>query len=148
MRGIGWRNTSRFFKSAPAAFDEPGVDTFWGPFLENVYTETAAAVIASGFEFNDTLSAATSYSYRAYFQAVFTDAQTELVACWKAIADARVAGFIDDIELEALADAMGAMLTVAGVNATYGFTGGLFDIAKATELNAAMKDDESSLGKF
>ncbi|MCK4565670.1 MAG: ABC transporter substrate-binding protein, partial [Candidatus Thorarchaeota archaeon] len=131
-----------------AAFDEPGVDTFWGPFLENVYTETAAAVIASGFEFNDTLSAATSYSYRAYFQAVFTDAQTELVACWNAIATARANGWIDDAELETFSDAMAAMLTADNFNATIGFTGGLFDIAKATELNNALHYDEDVLNHF
>ena len=36
---------------------------------------------------------------------------------------------------------MAAMLNVAGFNATYGFTGGLFDVDKAIELNDAMKYD-------
>jgi ABC-type Fe3+ transport system substrate-binding protein len=120
------------------AFDDPGADAFWGPFLEDVYYETAAAVEASGFDFNDTLSAMTSYSYRAYFQAVFTNAQTELVACWSKIAEAFNEGYINQAEFDGYVGDMAAMLTVAGFNATYGFSGGLFDIDKAIELDAAM----------
>ncbi|MHA2057614.1 MAG: ABC transporter substrate-binding protein [Candidatus Thorarchaeota archaeon] len=129
------------------AFDEPGVDPFWAGFLEDVYYDTAASVVASGFDFNDTLSALTSYSYREYFEAVFTDAQTKLVQCWKAIADARVAGKIDDAGVESWAGQMAAMLNVAGDgNTTYGFTGGLFDVDKAIELNAALKYDIDGYG--
>ena len=121
-----------------AAFDEPGVDPFWGPFLEDVFYDTEAAVIASGFDFNDTLSSLTSYSYRAYFQAVFTNAQTELVACWSAIADAFNTGSITQGQFDGFVTDMAAMLTVAGFNATYGYSGGLFDVDKAIELNDAM----------
>jgi ABC-type Fe3+ transport system substrate-binding protein len=124
-----------------AAFDEPGVDPFWGPFLHNVFTETAEAVIASGFDFNDTLSAATSYAYRAYFQAVFTNAQSDLVACWSKIAEAYREGYINEAEFDTYVANMAAMLDVTGFNATYGFTGGTFDVDKAIELNDAMHYD-------
>jgi ABC-type Fe3+ transport system substrate-binding protein len=123
------------------AFDEPTADPFWGPFLEDVFYETAAAVVASGFDFNDTLSAITSYSYRAYFQAVFTNAQTELVACWSKIAEAFNEGYIDQAEFDTYVGSMAAMLNVAGFNATYGYSGGIFDVDKAIELNAAMHYD-------
>jgi ABC-type Fe3+ transport system substrate-binding protein len=130
-----------------AAFDEPGVDPFWGPFLENVYTETAAAVVASGFEFNDTLSAEISYGFRAYFQAVFTNAQTELVECWNAIATARANGWINDAELETLADAMAAMVDAANYNATH-YAGGIYSVDMAARLNDALKNDEDVLNHF
>ena len=123
------------------AFDEPGVDPFWGPFLEDVYTDTAAAVIASGFDFNDTLSSLTSYSYRAYFQAVFTNAQTELVACWSKIAELFNLGTINQAQFDGYVTDMAAMLNPTGFNATYGFSGGLFDVDKAIELNDAMHYD-------
>ncbi|MHA1925727.1 MAG: hypothetical protein ACW974_07405, partial [Candidatus Thorarchaeota archaeon] len=130
-----------------AAFDEPGVDAFWGPFLENVFTETAEAVVASGFEFNDTLSSAISYAFRAYFQAVFTNAQTQLVACWEKLAEARRTDVIDDAAFKTYTDRMGQMYTAADKNATY--YGGLFGIDMATRLNAALKgDDEILLGHF
>jgi ABC-type Fe3+ transport system substrate-binding protein len=123
------------------AFDDPGADPFWGPFLEDVYYDTAAAVVASGFNFNDTLSAITSYSYRAYFQAVFTNAQTELVACWSAIAELFNEGTINQAQFDGYVADMAAMLNVAGFNATYGYSGGLFDVDKAIELDAAMHYD-------
>jgi ABC-type Fe3+ transport system substrate-binding protein len=124
------------------AFDDPGADAFWGPFLEDVFYETEAAVVASGFDFNDTLSAITSYSYRAYFQAVFTNAQTELVACWSKIAEAFNKGYINQGEFDTYVSQMAAMLDVSpDGNSTYGFSGGLFDIDKAIELDAAMHYD-------
>jgi ABC-type Fe3+ transport system substrate-binding protein len=122
-----------------AAFTASNADPFWGPFLHNVYTETAEAVIASGFEFNDTLSALTSYSYRAYFQAVFTNAQTALVDCWSAIAEAYREGYINQAEFDGFVADMAAMLEVyPDGNTTYGFSGGLFDVDKAIELDNAM----------
>ncbi|MBY8997502.1 MAG: ABC transporter substrate-binding protein, partial [Candidatus Thorarchaeota archaeon] len=123
------------------AFDDPGADPFWGPFLEDVYYDTAAAVVASGFNFNDTLSSLTSYSYRAYFQAVFTNAQSQLTACWSKIAEAYNEGYINQGEFDTYVGQMSAMLNVAGFNATYGFSGGLFDVDKAIELDAAMHYD-------
>jgi len=124
------------------AFDDPGADAFWGPFLENVYYETAAAVVASGFNFDDTLSAMSSYSYRAYFQAVFTNAQTELVACWSKIAEAFNEGYINQAEFDTFVGNMAALLDVPGDgNTTYGYRGGLFDVDKAIELDAAMHYD-------
>lgn len=129
-----------------AAFDEDGVDTFWGPFLHNVFTETAESVISSGFEFNDTLSAEMSYGFMAYFQAIFTDAQTELVECWNAIATARANGWIDDEDLEGYADDMAAMLTVADYNATV--AGGTYSVDMARRLDYLLHYDELVLDYF
>jgi ABC-type Fe3+ transport system substrate-binding protein len=130
-----------------AAFDEPGVDPFWGPFLENVFVETADAVVASGFDFNDTLSSAISRSYREYYEAVFTNAQAELVACWDAIVTARERGNITDIQLETYADMMAAMVDApVDYNATY--TGGVFTLAKAIELNYGIYKDAACKTHF
>ena len=73
------------------------------------------------------------------FQAVFTNAQTELVACWSAIAEAYREGYITEGQFDGFVADMAAMLDVAGDgNTTYGYRGGLFDVDKAIELDYAM----------
>ncbi len=128
-----------------AAFDEPIQDAELHALLLQAFNDMDET---GGFDFNDTLSAITSYAYRYYFEAVLHDVQAELVDCWSTIVQARYDGILDDAGVETYADMMAAMLNAAAINGTYGFTGGEFDLDKAIELNSGIKYDSTVKAHF
>lgn len=88
-----------------SAFDEvTGVDDLYTAFNQTVKTV--------GITFNDTYSLSMNRALIKYFEAVFTDAHTELVNCWKAIYDAYHAGKIDLAGVDSYAAQMAQMITI------------------------------------
>jgi hypothetical protein len=128
-----------------AAFDEPIVDADMHALLYKAFKDMNET---GGFDFNDTLSAVTSYSYRYYFEAVFHDVQAKLVECWSTIVDAYLNKGMTDLQLEGYIADMGAMVSAAAYNATIGFTGGVFDLDKSIELNTGIKVDSAVKAHF
>jgi len=120
-----------------AAFDEPIQDAELHALLLQAFNDMDTT---GGFDFNDTLSAITSYAYRYYFEAVFHDVQAQLVECWSTIVNARMNLGMTDQQLETYADMMGAMVGAADYNVTH-YPGGLFTLQKAIDLNSPIKYD-------
>ncbi|MHA1906460.1 MAG: ABC transporter substrate-binding protein [Candidatus Thorarchaeota archaeon] len=77
--------------------------------LYAVYNQTKAT---TGVDFNDTLSLLTSSALVQYFEAVFTDAHTELRQAWGAMVGAFLDGHINATELDYYASLMGSPVTV------------------------------------
>lgn len=93
------------------AFQEPlGLAA---PDLYAVFNQTIAT---AGIDFNDTLSLELNAALIYYFEAVFTDAHTELVDCWNAIVTAYYDGKIDMTQLNQYATAMGTPVTAKDPN--------------------------------
>jgi ABC-type Fe3+ transport system substrate-binding protein len=121
------------------AFDEPlGIAA---PQLYVNYNQTIANV---GIYFDDAISLGSKISFIHYFEAVFTDAHTELVDCWDAILKAYTRGTnpISLTELNDLATLMGATVTVADPNTAVMEK---FTLAYATEINGDMYSSASFL---
>jgi ABC-type Fe3+ transport system substrate-binding protein len=88
-----------------SAFDQvTGVDDLYAAFNRTVSTV--------GIDFNDTYSLSMNRALIKYFEAVFTDAHTELVNCWKAIYDAYHAGTITLGQVDTYATMMAQMITI------------------------------------
>lgn len=90
------------------AFDVGGLGD-----VEDLYLAFNQTTTTIGIDFDDDLSLSMNRAFIKYWEAVFTDAHTELVNCWSAILDAYDDGRIATIgELNTYCDQMGAMLTI------------------------------------
>ncbi|MDF1538690.1 MAG: ABC transporter substrate-binding protein [Candidatus Thorarchaeota archaeon] len=107
------------------AFDSPGAPQD----LKSVYTQTVNTV---GIEFNDTLTLYQNTALLKYFEAVFTDAHTELRQCWGAIVGAFYDGHISAAQVDTYADLMGIPVTIQDPNTS---TMEKFTLAYAMEIN-------------
>jgi hypothetical protein len=115
------------------AFDlVAGVDDLYSAFNQTISTV--------GIDFNDTLSYDMNRAFIKYFEAVLTDAHTELVNCWSAIYTAYDEGRINSGELDAYCDLMAAM--ISAVDAKTSITEE-FTIAYATAINYDMIYDSA-----
>ncbi|MFW9955190.1 MAG: ABC transporter substrate-binding protein, partial [Candidatus Thorarchaeota archaeon] len=111
---------------------------FWEPEAagaQDLYTVFNQTVATSGIDFNDTLSLMTSSAFIQYFEAVFTDAHTELRQAWGAIVEAFYDGKIDASELDYYAGLMGTPVTVQDPSTS---TNQKFTLAYAIQINDAM----------
>ena len=87
------------------AFDEvTGVED-----LYSAFNQTTSTV---GIDFNDTLSLLMNRAFIKYWEAVFTDAHTELVDCWTSIYQAYDEGRINLLELDSYASQMSQMISI------------------------------------
>ncbi|MHA2425651.1 MAG: ABC transporter substrate-binding protein, partial [Candidatus Thorarchaeota archaeon] len=89
-------------------------DAFWEPGAadaQDLYTVYNQTVATTGIDFNDTLSLLTSSALVQYFEAVFTDAHTELRQAWGAMVGAFYDGHINATELDYYAGLMGNPVT-------------------------------------
>ena len=88
---------------------------FWEPnaaHATDLYTVFNQTIATTGIDFNDTQSLLTNSALVQYFEAVFTDAHTELRQAWGAIVQAFNDGHIDASELDFYAGLMGLPVTV------------------------------------
>jgi ABC-type Fe3+ transport system substrate-binding protein len=121
------------------AFAEP-VDPANEALRDALYLAYNTTKVSVGLDFNDTESLSVSNSFKYYFEAVFYDAQTDLVDCWNAIVYARMnVGGFDDADVDSYAAQMSQILTVGDYNAT--IHGGTFDLALAQYLNPYLADE-------
>ncbi|MHA1480985.1 MAG: ABC transporter substrate-binding protein [Candidatus Thorarchaeota archaeon] len=94
------------------------------PILEGAFTQPAAVCAedlyesfnntkaTTGIDFNDTLSLQINSAFIQYWEAVITEAHTELVDCWTLMIGAYYDGHITETELDDFAALMGAPVTV------------------------------------
>lgn len=108
--------------------------------VDDLYSAFNQTIATVGIDFNDTLSYDMNRAFIKYFEAVLTDAHTELVNCWSAIYTAYDEGRINSVELDAYCDLMGAM--ISAVDAKTSITEE-FTIAYATAINYDMIYDSA-----
>jgi len=89
------------------AFDEPTVTG-----AEDLYVAFNQTVTTVGIDFNDTMSLTMNRAFIKYWEAVFTDAHTELVDCWTAIFNAYDESRINTTELDYYCGLMGQMISI------------------------------------
>jgi len=80
--------------------------------VDDLYLAFNQTVGTVGIDFNDTMSLSMNRAFIKYFEAVFTDAHTELVDCWTAIYEAYDEGRITLGELNDYAELMAEMITI------------------------------------
>ena len=114
------------------AFNEP-----LGIAAPQLYTNFNQTIANVGIYFNDTISLGSKVSFIHYFEAVLTDAHSELVDCWDAILKAytRATNPITLTQLNDLATLMGATVTAADPNT---LVMEKFTLAYATAINGDM----------
>ena len=94
------------------------------PVLEGAFTQPAAAdaqdlyssynqtKTTTGIDFDDSLSLQINSAFIQYWEAVFTEAHTELVDCWTLMVGAYFDGHITETQLNDFATLMGSPVTV------------------------------------
>ena len=123
-------NSIRRMPVLESAFLEPNA-----AHATDLYTVFNQTIATTGIDFNDTLSLLTNSALVQYFEAVFTDAHTELRQAWGAIVQAFYDGHIDASELDSYAALMGVPVTVQDPDTS---TNEKFTLEYALEINNNM----------